>query len=758
MLKKFGMVASVLALLAVAGCKNGMLGEDEATVNGLRDVGGRTARVTVTNFADNGDGATRSVVGAPLRTIAPTTPDVKAGYTFIIEGKSGRNVLPETVVTIDPNGRVDLANLVPGQWSLLLTAYETAKLGGATDALGIVARKADAAVLSGSATVDLTRSSGDVLITLTPRNIGTEGTVNLTVDFDNNDMTKIQGSPGGYTVTIGLYDRATGLAIGPSETNVTATLEGGQRTVTYNITGQKIPVGEYTFKVSITDTTGAKGPWYWSDNLFVHGNMETAGTVSIDELLGGNAPADPSDFAAYWSNVDVTKRKADGSEYTVHFAWNRKSFNESGFELQIADITGQFDPITRQYDGENADSANNLWGEIEDKQPQFSNVTVITEKDFSRVNYPIYDKQGSLTAGSTYVDYVLPTGRIYAARLRATNANGNSNWIHLNEGLEPNSKWDAGAPTGGSIQVVGASKLNEYYFDVFSITYQLNNFILLKNAEQVTDAVKGDVDFVAYNFAQGYEVKYKVAQNAGDGNYQLYKADFPGPAAFDSPDRVKSWNGWSNVTDRADTNVYSNQPGKKYEGYSNATFTPAGASGGLTVDVITAGTFKDLLTEDTVFIQLKEETNQTTPQGIPGTWNGKKWNEGITDIKGAGQSQFGSVNTKKGIRLPDTIQQNIKDFLCVTVGKSDADIGTLEINTGNGVRDTNIYQMAVTLEQNGSIVASGMSNPGDTFVYVDVTTLAEGDYTLRLMAIPMEGYGFSFQRPFVVKCSSTVIP
>ena len=181
-------------------------------------------------------------------------------------------------------------------------------------------------------------------------------------------------------------------------------------------------------------------------------------------------------------------------------------------------------------------------------------------------------------------------------------------------------------------------------------------------------------------------------------------------------------------------------------------------AGGLLVDAITAGTFKDLLTEDTVFIQLKEETNQQTPQGIPGTWNGKKWNEGTTDIKGAGTSEIGSVNNKKGIRIPDTIQPTIKDFLCVTVGKSDTEIGTLEMNTGTGQRETNIYQMQVTLEQNGEIVASGVSNPRDTYVYVDVTTLAEGDYTFRLMAMSMEGYGFSFQRPFVIKCSSTIIP
>ena len=754
MLKRFGMVASVLALLALAlaGCKNGMLGEDEATVNGLRDAGDRTAFVTVRNFVEDGSG--------PLRTIAPDTPNVTTGYKFIAEGRSGRNVLPETLVEIDPaTGRVDLANLAPGLWTITLTAYDDTKLGGAADAPGIVAKKAEAAVLSGSATVNLTSRSGDVVIILTPRNVGTEGEVNLRVNFNSNDQTKIQNSTGGtYEVKIGLYDRATGepiMAAGQTTEKDKTTDVKGNALVDYNGLG-KVPVGEYTFKVTITETTGTgKGPWYYSDNLFVLGNIDTNDQVNLPELLGGAEPEAPTNLAAYWA---PSKTKADGSEYTVHFSWDRKSFNESGFELQIADITAHFNTTNSQYDGVAANDAATLWTQIDAKN--HDNVTTITEKDFARVDYPIYDKQGSLVAGSTYVDYALPTGRLYTARLRARNANGESDWVNLQAGgTEPTSKWqDGGVPP--AIDVTGAAKLNRYYFDVFSVTYQLGNAILLKQGEQAaTAAVKGDVDFHAFAQGTGYEVKYKVAQNNADNNnYQLYPASFAGQANFDGNDRIKSWSGWSNSTDKADTKVYSNQPDVKYEGSSNVTLIPAGASGGLLVDVIGPGDFADLLTEDTVFIQLKEETNQTSPQGIPGTWAGKKWNAVTTDIKTNGNSVVGEVNGTKGIRLPDTIQTNVKDFLCVAVGKSDAEIGTLDITTAQGTRTSSVYRMTLTLEQNGTVIASGTSGPGDDYVYCDVTQLSEGDYTLRLMVTSMEGWPFSFQRPFVVKCSSTVIP
>ncbi|MBO5124947.1 MAG: hypothetical protein J6C11_07445 [Spirochaetaceae bacterium] len=757
MLKRFGMVASVLALLALAlaGCKNGMLGEDEATVNGLRDAGDRTAFVTVRNFVEDGSG--------PLRTIAPDTPVVTTGYKFIAEGRSGRNVLPETLVEIDQTtGRVDLANLAPGLWTITLTAYDENLLGGDTDAAAIVAKKGTAAVLSGSATVNLTSRSGDVVIILTPRNVGTEGEVNLTVNFNSNDQTKIAGNTGGeYNVKIGLYDRATGEPIfdaagQTTEKDKTADVKGNAL-VNYNGLG-KVPVGEYTFKVTITETTGTgKGPWYYSDNLFVLGNMETKQQVEVDELLGGAEPEAPTNLAAYWA---PSKTKADGSEYTVHFSWDRKSFNESGFELQIADITAHFNTTNSQYDGVAANDAATLWTQIDAKK--HDNVTTITEKDFARVDYPIYDKQGSLVAGSTYVDYALPTGRLYTARLRARNANGESDWVNLQAGgTEPASKWqDGGVPP--AIDVTGAAKLNGYYFDVFSVTYQLGNAILLKQGEQAaTAAGKGDVDFHAFAQGAGYEVKYKVAQNNADNNnYQLYPASFAGQANFDGTDRIKSWSGWSNSTDKADTKVYSNQPDVKYEGSSNVTLIPAGASGGLLVDVIGPGDFADLLTEDKVFIQLKEETNQTSPQGAL-TWEDQNKYTNITDnIKIAGSNtKLGAVDTKKGVSLPDTVGAN-RQFLCVAVGKDKDNLGKLTITTPQSPagRDASVYRMTLTLEQNGTVIASGTSGPGDDYVYCDVTQLSEGDYTLRLMVTSMEGWPFSFQRPFVVKCSSTVIP
>lgn len=762
MLKKFSMIVSVVALLTLAlvGCKNGMLGEDDATVNGIRDVTeGRTANVTVTNYA--GTGATRSAAGGSLRTIAPDATNLQVGFTFVAEGKSGRNVLAPTIVTLDATSTFDLPGLTPGVWSITLTAFDTAKLQGqTTDANAIKALAPTAAVLSGVATVDLTRSNGNARITLTPRNIGKEGTVTLKVNFNNNDQQKITGLQPQYKVEIGLYHRGTGAEIqAGGQTTVQDVTQAvkGNRLVNYDLT--QVPVGEYTFKVTITNETDPqKGPWYWSDNLFVHGNMDTNQQVDLDELLGGAAPVAPENFAVYWAK---NKDKTDpaGSSYTAHFAWDKKSYNESGFILEIADITEQFNPTNQQYDGVVVNSGATLWTQIEQKGHN-DTITTITAANFSRDQYPIYDKDGTLLAGSTYVDYELLSGRLYTARICATNFVDDSAWVYLtNGGTEPASKWHVGGT--GTLAVTEGAKLNNYYFDVFSVTYQLRSFLLLKQGEAAnTAAVRGDVDYHAFVQGVGYTVKYEVSTGQADGKYQLYPSTFATNADFNSPDRNKSWKGWTNDTNRADIKVYGDtQQNTQYEGHTNVTLIPAGASNSLGVDVITAGTFKDLLTDDTVFIQLKEETaGQAAPQGI--NWaDNNKWTNINTNIKQAVRvSQVGAVDAKKGISLPDTIQTQIKDYLCVTVGNVHTAPGKLTINTGNGTRETTVYQMVLTLEQNGTVIASGMSNPGDTYVYADVTTLAEGDYTLRLYALPAEGYGFSFQKPFVVKLHSTVIP
>lgn len=192
MLKRFGMVASALALLAVAlaGCKNGMLGEDEATVNGLRGVGSRTARVTVTNFEDDGR----------LRTIAADQPDVKAAgqWYFVASGNAGDRVLSPRFIAVDQTtGRVNLADLGAGVWNVTITMFDKAKLDAVIPGVD-AAQTTDNAkealenhraciVLTGVGTVDLIRGDSDVRITLTTRGVGGNATVGVTVELHADD-------------------------------------------------------------------------------------------------------------------------------------------------------------------------------------------------------------------------------------------------------------------------------------------------------------------------------------------------------------------------------------------------------------------------------------------------------------------------------------------------------------------------------------------------------------------------------------------
>lgn len=86
MLKSIGVVASsvILYTLMLIGCKNALLEQDVATVNGIRDAGLRTASITVTNLiSSENQGAFRSIVANPIEK------DLTQGnYVLVAEGFS----------------------------------------------------------------------------------------------------------------------------------------------------------------------------------------------------------------------------------------------------------------------------------------------------------------------------------------------------------------------------------------------------------------------------------------------------------------------------------------------------------------------------------------------------------------------------------------------------------------------------------------------------------------------------------------------
>ncbi len=740
MLKKFGMIVSVVALLTLAlvGCKNGMLGEDEATVNGEREAGGRTAKVTITNFADNGNGATRSVVGGPLRTITPEAINLAndaGNYIFVATGTNNRVSMDPKIVPVDgASGRVDLSGLNPGTWTITITAYSRDKLnavGGVdlADVTQVQAQKNTCAVLQGTGYVDLRNSNSDVKITLTPDGIGTEGGVNVDFTLHTDDQQEISNKT--YNVHIALYDGSS--LVGNNEDVSVA----ARASVNINYTNATVDVGRYVLKVTISDPATGLGPWIWSDIIYVEGNRLTESTVLLPKLIG-EAPTQPQNFAVYY-NTDTV----DGNtgNYTATFAWDRKSYNEQGFELQIYDITDKYNYTggQMQYDSINFTDAENLWqGTALDRNGDKDSKGLKTKDTIGTdVTYPKY-AGGNLMAASTYVDYKLETGHIYVFRLRAENVEGKSPWVYFSSPvIDPASKNTH--PANATLR-----KFEEKIVSVYTVTYDLqNSFILAAENDTLPDAaINTTVEPVVYRPATPYDILYLPK-----GNYLLFKTGATGNADAVNPNYVSGWTGWIDAYNSA---TQFNDVQATYDKWSNLRLTTVGGASGKSamLEIISSGTFSKLLDSgEKVLLKLQQNI-------APVTWQDAEKITSYTNDVSRTTDGFGKINTVFALNI-DTNNGNATRYLYFTVGQ---DIGAGNIEAGKLKTDTDlevtISKVVFTLEDSKGEVCSGLGNPVG---YVDLNGLGSGNYTLRIVATNTHGYDFTYQIPIIVKYDTDTI-
>lgn len=396
----------------------------------------------------------------------------------------------------------------------LLTA-EGLDLTDATTAAEIVNKKATCAVLSGTTKVDVNKANVFTKVTLTPDGIGTEGKVALKIAFNADDVTTI--SDKSLTVKAGLYKKFSDDVIGSSEQTISVIAATTPDTANYSVTG--VPKGLYTFKVTITSADGTTGPWYYSDDIYIEGNRETAQDVTVPKLIGAT-PTAPTNFA--WT---PSVNNAELGHYKADFTWERNSYNESGFEVQIIEV---------------ADTSATLGA------GSFANETtgLFTEENFTSTKYPIYAKEGSLLAGSTGISYNLQYGKVYVARIRAVNYNGNSEWAYI------------------------TSLINRY-----TVTYDFTGYKLQNDSEAIKNKT---VDFGGC--AAEYTVIY-TPYNA-DSNptgYKLYNLT-------ENPDEEIAWAGWRNVADNIGLTAYN--------GYQNLVLALPKY---LDFDIESSGTYANIL-------------------------------------------------------------------------------------------------------------------------------------------------------------------
>lgn len=424
--------------LLFVGCSNGL--NNFGTVKGGNAV--RDVCIELTNFASSSSSA---------RTIAPDaiSKDDTANYIFIADGKNSRNSSIGPVICNISEGKINLSSLEAGVWTITITMYDKTLFGedvDLTDATAIFNNRGTCAVLSGNAVVDLTKANATTSMTLTPDGIGTNGNVALTLNFNEEDLNKSASK--GLNFVAGLYNKING-------EKINATEEAGLANGTYSV--DSVAKGLYTFKVTITATDGT-GPWYYSDDIYIEGNRTTAETITLPKIIG-EVPTDPEALTA-----TLDTENAELGRYTANFTWTRKSYNESGFELEIVEL----DSIPATIDNTLFDESN-----------------IFTVENFASTEYPIYAKEGTLLAGSEGINYYLETGKVYVARIRAVNYNGKSDWEYIDS-----------------------------IINCYTVTYDFAGYKLIKESETLTPSI---VEFVSYNATTPYTPKYV--------DYDLYKTN-----------------------------------------------------------------------------------------------------------------------------------------------------------------------------------------------------------------------------------------
>lgn len=456
------------------------------------------------------------------RTIIPPSFDAD-GVDFYIFGTNvaGGTLAPTQVTFTGKGGTSKTVGTVdiPADsniWDFTLVAVPT---GEAANTAEVAVQNA---VLIGYDTVDML--NGDVAkFTLAPDGLTKEGEIAMKLYTDGWTIpTGFTAKAGIYLLTTGADATATGGGTGTATeaaaafTNLTV---DEANAVSYAVTSMK--PGTYLFKVTFTNDTGKRN-FYYSDVIVVLPGKTIDEVVGIPNVIG-TIPAAPTAFKAGY--VASTEDKYNGI-YITEFEWTRPtSKNESYLEIDLLELDSSSALPTDDTEWGNAITAGS--------------VSTTYGMDFAASD--IYES-GSILSGNTTVQVKLELGKRYAARIRAVNDAGASDYDYV----------EVGATTNGT--AFTSTVINRY-----RIKYYLNGGTLYPTESDAENKTNGSTtDVVEY-----------ACEDTGTG-----VAIMDGTAAPNIIKKVDyTWSYWSKD---ATTNVASKYPmtgdpaaPEAYTGYAN---------------------------------------------------------------------------------------------------------------------------------------------------------------------------------------------
>lgn len=517
-------LAAFAAMFVCASCAN-QLSEASVSNSGSNS---KTLNIAVTNYSelvssDSLDSSSQnSVAKSAARTIMSTSYDASTVDLYIYGVATNGDVFDApvkvdfisdsstTVGTIKIDADVAF-------WEFTLVAVEKNSAAPTT-----LSEMKENAVLIGYASLDMTYAD-TAKFTLSPDGLTKEAEVAL--KLYNDDWT----TPAGYSITAGIYkltDGADATVKGDGTgdaTLKTITLDSSAPAeANYSLTS--MAPGTYVFKVTYTNDTTRK-TFVWSDTLIVLPGKTLNNSIAIPNVIG-EVPSVPTDFkASYENNADADRT----GYYTVDFVWERGSKNELSYELELltlADTTTDL-PTT-----------DDEW---------------TTAKALTGASFVTYDSHfsstevyasGSLLTGNKAAALYAELGVRYAARLRAVNDAGSSDYAYVT----------VDGTTGTAFT---SAVINRY-----RTTYHLNGGIYYTTGDTTTTGSQTDIVEYSCQSADGNAI---IQPNGGTSGAPLLK--------YSSDDSAAVWSKWVDGEGTAvtDTTYTGSANLDLYAKYSNGT-------------------------------------------------------------------------------------------------------------------------------------------------------------------------------------------
>lgn len=371
-----------------------------------------TLNIEVTNYDEVVTQASKSANRAS-RTIIPDSFD-SDGVDLYIYGVATTGDKFTAPVKVEFEGNTDAAGVNTSKtvgkikidaeaevWEFTLAAVAKGDVPATPDEMKTKA------VLIGYASLDMTY--GDTAkFTLSPDGLTKEA--QIAMKLYNDGWT----TPDGYKITAGIYkltDGADATTKGDGSGDATAkdfaSLDTSEP-ATANYTLPSMTPGTYLFKVIYT-SDATKKSFVWSDTLIVLPGKTVDSSIAIPNVIG-EKPSVPTVFKASYEAGSEDERIG---YYTVDFEWSRGSNNELSYELEVLPLAA----------ATTLPSSDDEWNTAATGTKALPFDAKFSSSDFY--------SSGSLLTGNTAAAAYLELGVRYAARLRAVNDAGKSDWAYV---------------------------------------------------------------------------------------------------------------------------------------------------------------------------------------------------------------------------------------------------------------------------------------------------------------------------------------